>query len=173
MSIDPKLMPYIIGLPIMATVLFFRFRGVGQDRPLKVELMWIVPTILIVMAGLLTWVSHPVGVQWLWLVAAFAVGGAIGWWRGRLVAISVDPQTHALTSRTSQLAMLFLVALIAIRFGLRGVIEANAAKLGMNLNLVGDIFVVFAVGLLGMTRLEMFLRAMKLLNEARAGKVVA
>jgi hypothetical protein len=163
-------MPYLIGLPIMAVVLFFRFRGVGQDRPLKVELMWIVPTIMIVMAGLLTWVTHPTGAQWLWLAASFAVGGAIGWWRGKLMAISVNPETHALTSRTSQVAMLFLLALIAVRYGLREVIDLNAAKWGINVQLVSDLFVVFAVGLLGMTRLEMFLRAMKLLGEARAAK---
>ncbi len=163
-------MPYLIGLPIMAIVLFFRFRGVGQDRPLRVELMWIVPTIMIVMAGLLTWASHPAGAQWLWLAAAFALGGAIGWWRGKLIAISVDPQTHALTSRTSQVAMLFLLGLIAVRYGLREVIDANAARLGISLNLASDLFVVFAVGLLGVTRLEMFLRAMKLLGAARSAR---
>lgn len=173
MPVDPKLMPYLIGLPIMATVLFFRFRGVGRDQPLKVELMWIWPTLLIVMAGLLTWVSHPAGAQWLWLAAAFAVGGAIGWWRGKLMAITVDPETHALTSRTSRVAMLFLLGIIAVRYGLREVIDANAASLGMNINLVSDLFVVFAVGLLGMTRLEMFLRAMRLLGEARAAKSAA
>lgn len=173
MPIDPKLMPYLIGLPIMAIVLFFRFRGVGQDRPLKVELMWIWPAFLIVMAGLLTWISHPTGAQWLWLVVAFAVGSAIGWWRGKLVAITVDPATHALTSRTSRVAMLFLLGLIAVRYGLRELIDSKAASLGMNINLISDLFVVFAVGLLGMTRLEMFLRAMKLLGEAKAGKAAA
>lgn len=167
---DPKLMPYLIGLPILAVVLFFRFRGVGQDRPLKVELMWIVPAIMMVMAGLLTWVTHPAGSQWLWLAGAFAAGGAIGWYRGKLMAITVDPETHALTSRTSQMAMFFLVALIAVRYGLREVIDQNAATWGVSLNLVSDLFVVFAVGLLGVTRLEMFLRAMRLLGEARAAK---
>jgi hypothetical protein len=171
--IDPKTMPYLFILPIMAVVLFFRFRGVGQDRPLKVELMWIVPVIMMAMAGLLTWVSHPAGMEWSWLAGAFVVGGAIGWYRGKLIAISVDPQTHNLTSRTSQVAMLFLVALIAIRFGLRAVIDEYAAQLHVSINLVSDAFVVFAVGLLGVTRLEMYLRAMKLLNEARAAKGAA
>ncbi|MDQ0463153.1 hypothetical protein QO010_000901 [Caulobacter ginsengisoli] len=161
-------MPYLIGLPIMALVLFFRFRRVGQDRPLKVEWMWIVPTIMIVMAGLLTWVTKPAGQQWLWLASAAVVGGAIGWYRGKLMAITVDPETHALTSRTSQLAMLFLLALIAVRFGLRAVIDEYAAQWHVSINLVSDAFVVFAVGLLGVTRLEMFLRAMKLLAEARS-----
>lgn len=170
MPVDPKLTPYLIALPIMAVVLFLRFRRVGRDQPLKVEWMWVVPAIMIVMAGLLTWVTRPAGAQWLWLVASFAVGGAIGWWRGKLMAITVDPETHALTSRTSQVAMLFLVGLIAVRYGLREVIDLNAAKWGMNIQLVSDLFVVFAVGLLGLTRLEMFLRAMRLLNEARAAK---
>lgn len=170
MPVDPKVMPYLIGLPIMAVVLFFRFRRVGQDRPMRVELMWIVPAIMMTLAGVLTWVTHPVGQQWLLLFAAAALGGAIGWYRGKLMAITVAPETHALTSRTSQVAMLFLVGLIAVRYGLHEVIDQHAAQWRVSLNLVSDAFVVFAVGLLGVTRLEMFLRAMRLLNEARAAK---
>jgi hypothetical protein len=135
--------------------------------------MWIAPTIMMVLAGLLTWVTHPTGPQWLWLTGAFAIGGAIGWYRGKLMAISVDPTTHALTSRTSQVAMLLLVGLIAVRYGLREVIDQNVAQWHVSLNLVSDAFLVFAVGLLGVTRLEMYLRAMKLLNEARAAKAAA
>jgi hypothetical protein len=90
------------------------------------------------------------------------------------MAITVDPQTHMLNQQASPAAMIFLVVLVAIRFGLRSVLTEEAGALHVSAAFVTDVFVVFAVGLLAVTRLEMFLRARRLLDEARAaGKIVS
>ena len=91
-------------------------------------------------------------------------GGAFGWRRGALMRIQVDPETHALNQQASPAAMLFIVVLILVRKGL----QFEAGSLGFSVAFLTDVLMVFALGLLTATRLEMFLRARRLLAEARA-----
>jgi hypothetical protein len=56
------------------------------------------------------------------------------------------------------------LVLIIVRQGLR----LEASTLGFNLAFVTDLLVVFALGLFAATRLEMYLRARRLLDQARA-----
>jgi hypothetical protein len=97
-------------------------------------------------------------------VAIAAAGGAIGWYRGRMMHIHVDPKTHQLNQKASPLAMLLILGIIAIRMVLRT--EATAMRL--NLNLVTDASLAFVAAMFTMVRVEMYLRAQRLLAEARA-----
>ena len=110
----------------------------------------------------------PHGLGWLWAGLAFAAGGAIGWYRGTAMRISVDPETHALNQTSSPLAMLFILALIAVRFAIRAGAAYEAGIGKVDVALITDCLVAFALGLLSMTRLEMYLRGSRLLGEARA-----
>ena len=78
--------------------------------------------------------------------------------------ISVDPETHALNQASSPLALLFILALIGVRFAIR----AGAGNAGHR-PWSPIAWSPFALGLLSMQRLEMFLRGSRLLGEARAG----
>ena len=167
---DPKTVGPIIGIVIFVAIFGFRMSRARQQRPLKLEWMWVMPLILILAAGSLLWQFRPQGLEWLWLALVFAIGGAIGWQRGRMMTITVDPETHNLNQQASPAAMILLVGLVAIRLGLRSVLTEEAGALHITVNFITDAFVILGVGLLGVTRLEMFLRARRLLSEARSAK---
>ncbi|MFZ4606966.1 MAG: CcdC protein domain-containing protein [Caulobacter sp.] len=170
---DPNVIGPLVGVLVLVAVMGLRLARANTARPLKLEYLWIMPAVLLAMTGLLIWQMPPQGLEWLWLAVAFAIGGAIGWQRGRMMAISIDPETHALSQTQSRAAVLFLLAIVAVRFGLREVLTGEASALHLSLAFVTDVFVVFAVGLLGVTRLELFIRARRLLTEARAAKAAS
>ena len=92
------------------------------------------------------------------------MGGGIGWRRGALMRITVDPETHALGQQASPAALLFIVVLIVARQGLR----YEGTALGLNVFQVTGILTAFALGLVAATRAEMFVRGRRLVAEARA-----
>jgi hypothetical protein len=168
-----KLIGYAVTGAIVALVLFLRMRALTRERRLRLELMWIVPVIMLVAAAALFLQYPPHGTDWLWLAVIFAAGAGLGWWRGRLIPITVDPDTHLLNTKPSPAALLFLLALFVVRFGLRGTLTAESASWRISPALVTDGFVVFSVGLFSISRLEMALRAWRLLGAARAAKALA
>lgn len=167
---NPQTFGPLIGIAIFLVIFGFRMTRARQQRRLRLEWLWITPVILIVLAGFLLWQFRPQGLEWLWLTVIFGIGGAIGWWRGRMMTITVDPVTHDLNQQASPAAMFLLVGLVVIRMGLRTVLTEEASVLHLTVNFITDAFVILAIGLLTVTRLEMFLRARKLLDEARALK---
>ena len=172
--LDQETLGPLIGIVVLVIVMSIRLLRGQKQRPLKLEWMWVMPLVLISVAGVLIAQFPPHGLEWLWLALAFAAGAGLGWQRGRLMAITVDPQTHMLNQQASPAAMIFLVVLVAIRFGLRSFLTEEAGALHVSAAFLTDVFVVFAVGLLAVTRLEMFLRARGLLEDARAaGKIVS
>jgi len=164
---QPQLISYAIGGAALLVVLALRFRSVGRQRRLRLEYLWIVPAILAALA-MLTFVSAPPSPMTTGLCAlAFAVGGALGWQRGKMMQIQIDPETHQLNQVAGLGAMLFLVAIIAIRFGARALIEAGIVPVHANPMAISDVLLSFAVGMFGVMRVEMFMRGKRLLAAAR------
>jgi len=163
----------LVPLVIVAAVMVFRMRGVNRERRLKLELMWIMPALLLAMMAAVFTVLPPRGMDWVWLAAIFALGGAIGWWRGKLMPIGIDPETHLLNVKTSPAALLFIVGLLVVRQGLRTFLESEASAWHLNAALLADGFMVLGVSLLVVSRVEMALRAWSLLRQARAAKAAA
>jgi hypothetical protein len=158
---------YIITGFVVALVLLLRYRGTKRASRLRLETLWIVPALF----GLAFIVSlyeappaTPLG--FLWLAIAAGAGAALGWQRGKLMRISVDPVTHQLNKQNSPAALLFIVLLIVARQGLR----YEAAAAGINILKITGIMLAFGFGLLAATRAEMFVRARRLLDEARAAR---
>lgn len=162
---------YAITAVVIGIVLFFRIRRMSKDKPLKLERLWILPAcyglFLVVMYGFFP----PAGLVWLYCVLALALGGAAGWWRGRMMRITVDPVTHALNHRQSPAAVLFLLALVAVRAGARQLAAAGQAGLHLNAMAITDVLIAFALGLLTLQRVEMYLRATRLVRDARGRTV--
>lgn len=158
----------IISFAIIAVVLALRMRGMTRERPLKLEQLWIVPGIYLVIAGLLFYAQPPRGMAIAWCLGALAIGAALGWQRGRLMRISVDPETQTLRQKGSLMAMLFLLLLIAIRTGAREAAIFGVGGFHFDVAALTDVLVALALGLLTMQRVEMYLRAKRLLDEARA-----
>jgi hypothetical protein len=140
---------------------------------LKLELLWVTPLLFVVITVLSLLPMPPHGTDWIWLAGGLVVGAPLGWWRGKLMQITVDPQTHALNVKGSPAAILFFVAIVAIRYALRGMAFSQASTLHLSAAAITGAFLTFAIGLFGVQRIEMFLRGSRLLAEARAAKAAA
>jgi len=149
---------------ILGLVMFRRIRSMGQLRPLKLETLWVVPTIYLVLAGLMFWQIPPKGWIAIASIIALAIGAAVGWQRGTMMHIHVDPETHALNQKASPAAMIFLIALVVVRSGAKTLLgETHAVSAAM----LTDPLIAFALGMLTLTRVEMYLRAKRMLKEVR------
>ncbi len=141
----------------------------SQARNLVVERLWIMPVVIIAMIGLAISQTPPTSALGVVLDAvAIAVGAAVGWWRGRFTNITVDPQTHALTSKASAVGMVFILAVFGARYLLRLYANESAQVLHASINDISDAVLLLAVGIVCAQRLEMWLRARRLLAQARA-----
>ncbi len=156
--------------PLVLALIVYRLRNGAREKALRIERLWIIPALLLTAGGLAIQQTPIAGLGWLWLLPIFALGAALGYWRGRFTLVTVDPETHALTSRTSAAGLYLIVAVLAVRLGLRAFLTAEAPALHLNVALITDAFLVFAVGLIAAQRLEIWIRARRLLAEARAAK---
>jgi NAD/NADP transhydrogenase beta subunit len=170
---NQKMISYAITGVIVAIVFFLRFRSMNRERRLKLEFMWILPAVMIAAMVALFLQLPPHGMDWVWLGLIFLVGASIGWLRGKLIPITIDPETHLLNTKPSPAAILFLLGLFVVRFALKAVLEAEASAWHINAVLLTDGFVVLGVGLFSVSRIEMALRAWGLLRDARAARAAA
>jgi len=169
MSAPPPNAPawvYLIPLVMIALVILRNSRA----RRLRIESLWVMPVLILALVGLsLSQQGMPTPLMLGVDIAAIAAGAGLGWWRGRFTHITVDPATHQLTSRASPIGMLLILGIFALRTGVRLYAAQNASALGVSAIAVADAVLVLTVGLVCAQRLEIALRATRLLNEARAG----
>jgi membrane protein CcdC involved in cytochrome C biogenesis len=155
---------YAITIGIIVVIMGLRMRRMGTMRPLKLGGLWIVPAIYLVVAALMFAQLPPTG----WVAIASAVGlligAGLGWQRGKMMHIHVDPETHSLNQKASPAAMFFLIALIVVRMGARSVLGQGG---GVSPAMLTDPLIAFALGMFTLQRVEMYLRAKRLLEEAR------
>ncbi len=157
---------YLIPFVLVALVVLRNSRA----RRLRIERLWVSPVILLALVGLVfTQQGMPTPLMLGVDIAALAAGALLGWWRARFTHISVDPATHELTSRASPVGMLIILGIFAIRYGIRYFAAQSASSLGVSANAIADAALAISVGLVCAQRLEIALRATRLLNEARAG----
>lgn len=165
-------MTTLVSFGLVALVLGLRMLRMRRARPLRVERLWILPAAYAGIVGLLYWSHPPHGLIWLYALLALALGAVLGWWRGKLMRIHVDPQTHAVSQQGSQAAMLFLLVIVAVRYAARLMaIETGAGGGGpQGAFAATDILLALALGFITTQRIEMGLRARRLLAQARAGR---
>ena len=151
---------------IVMVIMALRLRNVGKMRRMRLETLWIVPAIYLAMTAAIFFARPPAGVIWAIIAGAAIAGAAVGWQRGKMMHIEVDPETHTLNQRTSLAALGFIVAIILVR-NLAG---ALAGREGLHVDVftITDVAMGFALGMFVTQRVEMFLRAKRLLEEARA-----
>jgi membrane protein CcdC involved in cytochrome C biogenesis len=156
----------IIPLIVIVVVMGLRMRRMSQERPLKLSALWVVPALYVLVAGMV-FVSTPPHTPLVWAACglALAIGAALGWQRGRMMHIRVDPETGTLRQKASIAAMAFLIGLIVLR-----TLTREAAQLGglpIDIKALTDGLIAFALGLLTVQRIEMYVRARRLLEEHR------
>ena len=98
------------------------------------------------------------------------IGAAVGWQRGKMMHIHVDPETHALNQKASPAAMFFLI--VADRRSHRRARLLGHGRAGVSPAMLTDPLIAFALGMFTLTRLEMYLRAKRLLEEARGRRLM-
>jgi hypothetical protein len=166
MQVQPGgVVQYLVPAAVIVIVMAFRLRRMSQVRPLKLERLWIFPALYGAVCAYLLYESPPTLAGWGLCALALVAGVLLGWQRGKTMQIMVDPVTHQLNQKASIVGMVFIVVLIA----LRNVARIEGQAMHLSLAMVTDIFVVFALGLFAAQRLEMFLRANRLLETARRG----
>jgi hypothetical protein len=155
----------LIPLVVIALVILRNSRA----RRLRIETLWISPVMILAAVGLLfSQQGMPSPLMLAIDIAALVIGSGLGWWRARFTQITVDPETHQLTSRASAIGMMVILAVFALRYGIRMYAAESATSLGVSAVALADAALVISVGLVCAQRLEIALRATRLLNEARA-----
>jgi hypothetical protein len=159
----------LVGILVVLALMARRF---SQTRPLKIERLWIRPAIfMVIVLGALVSLAPPLTVANIGLLlAAAAVGSAVGWQRGRFMRIEVHPETHDVTTRASPWAMVFIIGLMGARVLLRGAL-ADASVPGVSAVAVTDALILLAGTIMSVSNLEMWLRARRLLAQAQAARL--
>jgi Protein of unknown function (DUF1453) len=154
------LLPFVV----IAVVLALRLRSMSRERPLKVQTLWIVPTVYVVLIGSMLVALPPSLSGWALLAVGVLSGALLGWHRGKLIRIERNSETGELMQRASPMAIFLLLALVALKLGAKAIFgDTAAAHPSSGAMLLTDAFIGFALGLLSATRLELFLRARRIL----------
>ena len=165
-----QLLPVLIPLVVIGIV-FLRAR---KPQRVRLEALWIAPLITIGMIGMgLAFTPHRgpfTPVDLLVFAVAVAAGAAVGWLRAKAVRLTVDPATHAVTSAVSPVGLAIVVAVFAVRFGLRSATGAEAGATGLDPAVIADAFLLLAAGLVVAQRVEIFLRARRLIALAQPAR---
>lgn len=163
---------YLI-IPVVLLVFAFRiWRTGGVERRVRIETMWIMPLIFILLVGSGIAASPPPMDPLIItiLVIAAVAGLAVGWFRGRMVQITIEPETHTLKSRNSVMGMLVLAGLFLVRFGARELLTTHAADWHISLAAITDGFLILALGMIVGRRIEILIRCLGLLQQARQAR---
>jgi hypothetical protein len=150
---------------VLALVVAWRFRAMNKERPLNIATLWVVPAIYLALMASLIIALPPHAAGWGVMAAGIIAGAVLGWHRGKLIRIERNADTGQLMQRASPLAMVLLLILVALKFGMREIFgDSAAAHPSSAAMLVTDGFIGFALGLLSATRLELYLRARSILE---------
>ena len=160
-----QLIPLAV-IPVAIVLVLLRNR---RKRVLRPHLLWVVPAIVGPLILLGVWGSSravgaaPFGAgAWAILLVGGVLGGVAGWWRGKTITIEKEPD-GSLRSQASPLGLVLVVALFAFRGVLRPLIESHAAQWRLNALAVTEAFLVFALALIVLQRVEMYIRARRIL----------
>jgi hypothetical protein len=162
----------LITVAVLAVILW---RRNSRPRQLRIERLWIRPLLFaLIVSATLAATPFPLDpLSLIVLAIALAVGAALGWQRGRFMHIDVHPETHDITSRVSPVGMIFILAILALRLLLRGAALESRSTLGLPAAAITDGLILLLGAMIIAQSLEMWLRARRLLDEARAAKAAS
>ncbi len=168
-ALSAQTISLIVSLVVVVAVLVVRN---SKPRALRIERLWIRPALFTTLVAVTLVAAPPplTTVNIALLAISVSVGAGLGWLRGRFMRIEVNPDSHDLTSRASPLGMIFILALLVVRMALRGALTSSTGIAGVSATAAYDALILLAGGMMATQGLEMWLRARRLLAEARAAK---
>ncbi len=152
-------LPYLIAALVAGMVI----RRSLSHRRIRVDSLWIIPALLSVAAVMTIAQSPPrdiLGIAGSALAAL--IGAAVGWQRGRLTRINIDPATGTLMSKASPAGVILILGLFALRYGLRYWLQEHPQK-GDTLVNATDALMLFSCAMLIVARVEMWIRCRRLM----------
>ncbi len=165
---DGLMMTVIGPLLTLALILVLRLRLPAAEKPLSAGFLWLAPSLYLAAVAFMLVRHPPTLLGWSLVIAGLVIGGAAGWVRGRLFTLRVDPESGTVLRRRSRWAISLLIGIVSLRFvanlwvgPITGSMPSSAAAL-----LVTDLTMGLVFGLLVATRVEIALRARRLLAEA-------
>ena len=167
-----RLVAYGVGGAVFLAILAFRLRRAMASQPFRLKFLWVLPALFLVLAVITLAARPPQGMQWLWLALVLVAGLGIGWVNGATIHLEVDPATREVRAKASPAAMIFVVALVLVRIGLRTLAGQIEASYHLPEILIQEAFLLLAFGLFLARSLEMGLRARRL-SRAAVGEVFA
>ena len=162
-----RLVAYVVGGAAFLVLMAFRLRRAMASRPFRLQYIWVLPALFLILAVLTLAAQPPHGMQWLWLTLALVAGLGIGWINGSTIHLDVDPATRAVRAKASPLAVVFIVGLVLVRAVMRTMAGQIEAAYHIPALLIQDAFLLLALGLFLARSLEMGLRAHRLSRAAR------
>ena len=159
---SPEVVAPLIGVAVALPMMLLRNR---RPRKMNVGLLWVAPVLVVVGIGAALYLQPhaPWGpLAYAGMTAGLAVGAVAGWWRGKTTAISRDPESGAILAQASPAGMILIVGLLLVRNAVRMWTESNPGAAGFDAAAAADGLLLFAVGLVAVSRLEMWLRARRL-----------
>lgn len=162
----------IIIVLVMTVVLW---RRNSRPRQLKIERLWIRPVLFaLIVSATLAATPFPFDPVSLAVFAlALVIGAGLGWQRARFMHIDVHPDTHDITSRVSPVGMIFILAVLALRTLLRNAALESRSALGIPAAAITDGLIMLLGAMIVTQSLEVWLRARRLLEEARAANAAS
>ena len=172
---SPQTLQFLIPLLLLVVVMGLRARKLSKKQPLKLGRLWIRPIFLLAACILVLALPQP-GVpvrhfaiaDWAVLALAGVVGGIGGWYLGRTMAIEVHPEDGTLMAQASPVGLIVLVGLMLARTALRAGARMEAQAWHLDVALIFDTLIVFTAALFCMRAVEMYLRARRVMEQARA-----
>lgn len=169
---DRQTTTYVVTFAVIALILGFRIWRGSRARKLKIERLWIRPLIICTILAL-SIISQPPPLEPVvlaGLAVAAIVGFFLGWFRGRTVRVSIDVNTHDLTSQASPWGMLILLAVVVVRTGSRFILRDAHDVAGIPVVVFIDGLTLLYAGSIVGLQLDIWKRARKLLDDAIAAK---
>jgi hypothetical protein len=169
---DRQTTTYAVTFTVIALILGLRIWRGSRVRKLKIERLWVRPLIICSILAL-SIIGQPPPFEPLVLIGltlAAIAGFFLGWFRGRTVRVSIDVNTHDLTSQASPWGMLILLAVVVIRTGARFILRDAHDVAGIPVVVFIDALTLLYAGSIVGLQLDVWKRARKLLDDAITAK---
>jgi len=171
-AMDRQTTIYLVTFAVVALFMGVRIWRSSRAQKLKIERMWIRPTIILVILGLSIASQPPTldPVTIAVLAVVIVIGFGLGLLRGRMVKVSIHPETHELTSKQSPWGTLIFLAVMVVRTGSRFVLRGEHQLAGVPVtDIIDGLSLMYAGSVVGL-QVDIWMRARKLLADAVAAK---